>query len=58
MTTLEDTARIARRVFGGAHPLAVQIERELRRARAALRAREDDDDDSDGWETVSSEDFA
>ena len=40
VTTLEDTERIARRVLGGAHPLTVEIERELRDARAALRARE------------------
>tara|TARA_B100000683_G_scaffold264501_1_gene294137 strand:+ start:801 stop:980 length:180 start_codon:yes stop_codon:yes gene_type:complete len=37
---LEDTAQIARRVLGGAHPTTVSIERELREARAALRARE------------------
>ena len=35
-TTLEDTARIARRVLGGAHPTALAIEE----AREALRARE------------------
>ncbi len=40
VTTLEDAGRIARRVFGGAHPLTVDIEGELRDARAALRARE------------------
>ena len=40
VTTLEDTARIARRVLGGAHPLVVDIERDLRGSRAALRARE------------------
>jgi hypothetical protein len=40
VTTLEDTARIARRVFGGAHPLTVDIERALRGSRAVLRARE------------------
>ena len=40
VTTLEDVARIARRVFGGAHPLTTQIEDELREARAALHARE------------------
>ena len=36
----EDTARIARRVLGGAHPLVVQLERELGDARATLSARE------------------
>ena len=40
VTTLEDAGRIARRVFGGAHPVTGQIEKELREARAALRARE------------------
>ena len=40
MTTLEETARIARRVLGGAHPLTSAIEGDLRNARAALRARE------------------
>ena len=40
MTTLEETERTARRVFGGAHPLARSIEGDLRRARAAIRARE------------------
>ncbi len=38
--TLADAERIARRVFGGAHPLTVHIERHLQYARAALRARE------------------
>ena len=40
VTTLENTERIARRVFGGAHPLAGSIEMALQNARAALRARE------------------
>ena len=40
MTTLEDTERIARRVLGGAHPTTTGIERDLRKSRAALRARE------------------
>ena len=43
MTTLEETARTARRVFGGAHPLTAQIERRLPEARAVLGAREGDD---------------
>ena len=38
VTTLEDTERIARRVFGGAHPIAAGIEHHLQNARAALRA--------------------
>ena len=41
VTTFEEVERIARRVFGGTHPLTVEIEDELRDARAALlRARE------------------
>ena len=40
VTTLEDAERIARRVLGGAHPLTVYIEKSLKNARAALRARE------------------
>ena len=40
VTTLEDMGRIARRVLGSAHPLAMSIERSLRDARVALRARE------------------
>ena len=40
VSTLEDSERIARRVLGGAHPLTVDIEGELQRARAALAARE------------------
>ena len=42
VTTLEDAGRIARRVFGGAHPLTSAIERALRRARDRLAAREGD----------------
>ena len=40
VTTLVETERTARRVLGGAHPLTPSIEQSLRRARAALRARE------------------
>ena len=40
VSTLEDSERIARRVLGGAPPTTVDIERDLRAARAALRARE------------------
>ena len=40
VTTLEKTARTARRVLGGAHPLTSAIESNLREARAALRAAE------------------
>ena len=41
VTTIEDTERIARRVFGGAHPLTEGAAGELQKARAALRAREE-----------------
>ena len=40
VTALEDSERIARRVFGGAHPITVDIGITLQRARTALRARE------------------
>jgi len=40
VTTLEELAPNARRVFGGAHPLTGAVEFRLREARAALRARE------------------
>ena len=40
VTTLEETERITRRVLGGAHPVTVDIEDDLRNARAVLRARE------------------
>jgi len=40
VTTLEDTALIARRVLGAAHPLVGGIARDLQAARAVLRARE------------------
>ena len=40
LTTLEETERTVRRVFGGAHPLATTIGLDLRDARAALRARD------------------
>ena len=38
--TLEESAPIARRVFGGEHPLANGIEISLQNTRAALRASE------------------
>ena len=40
VTTLEETARTARRVLGGTHPLTSMFERHLQNSRAALRARE------------------
>ena len=39
VTMLEETGRIARRVMGGAHPLARDIESTLQNAREALAAR-------------------
>ena len=38
VATLEGTERIARRVLGGAHPVALLIEACLQEARAAIRA--------------------
>ena len=40
VTTLEAAERTARRVFGGAHPLTLNIEGDLRNARMVLAARE------------------
>ena len=40
VTTLEETARTARRVLGGAYPTVVRMEQALGHARAVLRARE------------------
>ena len=40
VTTLEETARTARRVLGGTHPTTGGIEHDLRDAGAAIRARE------------------
>ncbi len=40
VTTLEESARTARRVFGGSHPVTAEIELSLRESRAVLRARE------------------
>ena len=38
--TLEDAGRIARRVFGGAHPITKMVECTLENSRGVLRARE------------------
>ena len=43
VTMLEDLARIARRVFGDAHPFTGKLESVLRDARAVLSAREGGD---------------
>ena len=40
VTMLEDAGRIARRVFGEAHPLTIGLEFHLRKLRAALATRE------------------
>ena len=40
VTTLEDTTRIAQRVFGASHPNTTGHEGSLRKSRAALAARE------------------
>jgi len=40
VTTLEEIERVEQRVLGGTHPTTVDVERDLRDARAALRARE------------------
>ena len=40
VTTLEDTERTTRRVFGISHPTTDMVEHSLQNARAALRARE------------------
>ena len=40
VTTLEETARTARRVLGGAHPTTEVAVTSLERSRAVLRARE------------------
>ena len=40
VATLVETARTARRVLGGAHPVVEDTDRSLREALAALRARE------------------
>ena len=40
VATLEDIDPIARRVLGGTHPLTVDMQADLRAARAALRARD------------------
>ena len=40
VTTIEDTERTARRVFGAAHPLVGKMEADLRTARGVLRAGE------------------
>ena len=48
-TTLEEVARTARRVLGGAHPLTTEFEWPLQKARAALRAHESRQDAAHEW---------
>ena len=40
VTTLDEIERIARRVFGGANPMTIGIERALQESRTVLHARE------------------
>ena len=40
VTTLAEIERTARRVFGGAHPRTVELERDLQGTRAVLRENE------------------
>jgi hypothetical protein len=40
VTTLEEIERTTRRVLGPAHPITVDMEADIRAARAALSARE------------------
>ena len=40
VATHQDTERIARRVFGGGHPITTSIERDLQNARETLAAHE------------------
>ncbi len=40
VNTLEEIERTAQRVLGGAHPLTAEIEHDVKRSRAVLRARE------------------
>ena len=39
-TTLEETAKTIRQVYGGAHPLTFRVDQALRASRAALATRE------------------
>ena len=51
VTTLEDTARIIRRVLGKFPPRVAKIEEFLQESRAALRARETPPSDSrEDWD--------
>ena len=56
VTRLEEIEPTARRVLGGAHPITEGIEESLRKARAALRARETADVYRSIFGTESSED--
>ena len=55
ITTLEELAPTARRVLGGAHPIATEIQLCLQDARAALRAGEEaaPDDVSSGFASLA-----
>ena len=53
VTTFEELERTARRVFGGAHPITKGLEKCLRDAQAALRAREGVESIREGVEAMS-----
>ena len=54
VTTLEETARISRRVLGNSHPVTVGIEGSLKRSRAMLRAVEECVNETSNNENFSS----
>ena len=55
--TLEDADPIARRVLGSSNPVAIAIEFFLRKARAALAAREGVESIREGVEAMTSGDM-
>ena len=52
VTTLEEIERIARRVFGGAHPTTTGIGGKLRKSQVALHARETQGEAQDAFRTA------
>ena len=52
VTTLDEIERIARRVFGGAHPTTTGIEGKLRKSQVALHARETQGEAQDAFRTA------
>ena len=55
LTTLEEIGRTAERVLGGRHPTTEEIEGDVERSRAALRAREDAEPDVSAQELDAAE---